>query len=88
MDPEETFTTFQEHAGRINEVDRVNTQLWDYVHGSQDGEFPDGYELPEGCLELRLRRLEQRISCLEKENNSLKKRLIWALTTTDNSQQP
>lgn len=95
MDPEETFITLEEHARRINaldhrieNVDDNNTALWDYVHGSKDGQFPKDHQLPEGCLELRLQRFEQRISYLEKENNSLKKRLVWALTTADNSQQP
>ena len=32
--------------------------------------------------------MEERVLELEKENNSLKKRLVWALTATDNKKQP
>ena len=88
MDPDEVFSTLKEHASQITRVDVNNTALRDYVHGSDEGQFPDGHELPEGCLELRLQRLEKRISYLEKQNTSLRQKLAWAVRSDDNSQQP
>lgn len=88
MDPEETFITLKEHADEIKRVGTNNTALWDYVHGTENGQWPEGHEPPPQCIDERLDRLEERVLELEKENNSLKKRLVWALTATDNKKQP
>ena len=88
MDPEETFTTLEEHARRINQIDVNNTALWDYVRGTENGQWPEGHEAPPQCVDERLDRLEARVLELEKQNTSLRQKLAWAVRSDDNSQQP
>ena len=40
------------------------------------------------ALEERIKNLDKRVAYLEKQNNSLRQKLAWAVRSDDNSQQP